>query len=198
MAGTQALETGRVLNATSTTLVDPSKKWGTDLWKGFFVQITSGFGAGQVRNISTNSESTLTVSVAWDTIPTSDSFYAILGNLTINATLASPLNADGSVQVNEVNRAAFATAIVSVTTHGTPVQFGAQAIPNGFQITVKAKAGNTKPIHVGNSSAHAQYLTGIGYELSPGASIPLAVTNANLIWIDSEVDGEAVTWAVET
>lgn len=51
--------------------------WAANQWAGRIVRITSGTGAGQIRAISSNNGTTLTVSTAWTTTPTSSSVFQI-------------------------------------------------------------------------------------------------------------------------
>lgn len=95
------------------------------------------------------------------------------------------------------NRGAFFTTQKNVTTAGTPVNCSAQAIPNGFALSIKAKSSNTQKIYVGNSSANALSSNNVAYILSPGETARLFVTNANLIWLDSDVNGEGVCLGAE-
>lgn len=94
------------------------------------------------------------------------------------------------------NRASFIVFQKTVTTAGTAVQLTAQAIPDGFKAVVKAKAGNTGTIEIGNSQANAQDAA-IAFKLAAGQAVSLAVTNTSLIWIDATVDGEGVEVIVE-
>jgi hypothetical protein len=72
--------TGTTTSATTTTLVNSTKTWTTNQWSNYQVRITAGTGIGQVRNISSNTGTTLTVSAAWSTTPDATSQYAIEGN----------------------------------------------------------------------------------------------------------------------
>ena len=73
-------DNGEVSAATSTTLVDSSRSWDVGRWDGdYSVYIVDGLGAGQVREISSSTGDTLTLSTAWDTIPDSTSKYRIRG-----------------------------------------------------------------------------------------------------------------------
>jgi hypothetical protein len=72
--------TGTATSATSTTLVNSAKTWTTNQWSNYQVRITAGTGIGQVRNISSNTGTTLTVSAAWSTTLDATSQYAIEGN----------------------------------------------------------------------------------------------------------------------
>lgn len=55
--------------ATNTTLTDTAKTWTADEWKGGTIEITAGPGSGQIRTISTNTATAITVSSAWDVNP---------------------------------------------------------------------------------------------------------------------------------
>jgi hypothetical protein len=70
--------TGTATSATSTTLVNSSKTWTTNQWTNYQVRIVSGTGAGQIRTISSNTGTTLTVP-AWTTTPDATSAYSIEG-----------------------------------------------------------------------------------------------------------------------
>jgi hypothetical protein len=71
---------------TSTTIQDTghgtygATNWTTDRFAGCFVRIIRGTGAGQVRQIASNTADTLTVTTAWSTTPVaSDSEYIVYG-----------------------------------------------------------------------------------------------------------------------
>src|SRR5437867_2603425 len=80
--GTATNESGTASGGTSTTLVDASKKWSTNLWAGRPDSITAGTGAGQTRTVTSNTLTTLTVSPAWTTTPDATSKYVILQTST--------------------------------------------------------------------------------------------------------------------
>src|SRR3989441_601281 len=81
-SGTATNESGTASGGTSTTLVDASKLWSTNLWAGRPVSITSGTGVGQTSPVSSNTATTLTVSPAWTTTPDATSKYVILQTST--------------------------------------------------------------------------------------------------------------------
>lgn len=72
--------TGTATSATSTTLVNSGKAWTTNQWSNYQVRITGGTGIGQIRSISSNTGTTLTISTAWTITPDATSTYAIEGN----------------------------------------------------------------------------------------------------------------------
>jgi hypothetical protein len=72
--------TGTATAGASTTLTNSAKTWGTNMWANYQVRIKSGTGAGQIRSISSNTGTVLTVSAAWAVTPDATSVYAIEGN----------------------------------------------------------------------------------------------------------------------
>lgn len=72
--------TGTATSATANTLSNSAKNWATNQWTNSQVRITSGTGAGQIRTISSNTGTQLTVSANWTTTPDATSGYSIEGN----------------------------------------------------------------------------------------------------------------------
>jgi hypothetical protein len=82
------IATGVATGGTSTTLANTGKAWTTNQWANYQVRIVSGTGAGQVRAVTANTATTLTVA-AWTTIvdatsnyvlePNDDYLYAVVG-----------------------------------------------------------------------------------------------------------------------
>lgn len=69
-----------VASATGTTLTAAGTAYTTNKWANSQVRITAGLGAGQVRTISSNTGTVLTVSAAWTTNPDATSFFVIEPN----------------------------------------------------------------------------------------------------------------------
>lgn len=74
-----AYATGTATSATATTLVNSAKTWTVNQWTNYQVRITAGTGIGQVRTISSNTATTLTVPT-WTVTPDVTSVYAIESN----------------------------------------------------------------------------------------------------------------------
>jgi hypothetical protein len=74
-----SMATGTATSATATTLVNAAKFWTASQWVNFQVRIVTGTGAGQVRTITANTGTTLTVA-AWTVTPDATSTYSIEGN----------------------------------------------------------------------------------------------------------------------
>lgn len=71
--------TGTATSATTTTLVNSAKTWTASQWINYQVRIVSGTGIGQIRTITANTGTTLTVAT-WTTTPDATSEYEITGN----------------------------------------------------------------------------------------------------------------------
>jgi len=64
--------------STTTTLFDTNKSWQTNMWEGHIIAIVEGEGRGQSRVISSNGSNYIETDQNWDTIPNTNSRYAIL------------------------------------------------------------------------------------------------------------------------
>lgn len=78
--GFKSFATGTATAGTSTTLSNSAKAWTTNQWTNYQIRISSGTGAGQIRTISSNTGTQITVSAAWTTTPDATSVYSIEGN----------------------------------------------------------------------------------------------------------------------
>lgn len=71
---------GTATAATTNTLSNSTKSWTTNQWTNYQIRITAGTGIGQVRTISSNTGTQITVSSNWTVTPDGTSQYAIEGN----------------------------------------------------------------------------------------------------------------------
>jgi hypothetical protein len=94
-----------------------------------------------------------------------------------------------------LNRSAWTRGRIAVSTAGTPVQGPNLAIPNNFQVLIKSLSSNTGTMYLGESSSNASSAN--GFPLAPGDFVVLKLTNLNLVWVNSSVNGESVAYAVE-
>lgn len=78
--GFQSFATGTATAGTSTTISNSAKTWTTNQWTNYQIRISSGTGAGQIRTVSSNTGTQITVSAAWTTTPDATSVYSIEGN----------------------------------------------------------------------------------------------------------------------
>lgn len=102
---------GKATAGASTTLTDSGAgqyggTWTTDMWANYKVRIIRGTGQGQVRTISSNTGTVLTVSSAWHINPDTTSEYYIYGGkawkeISVTGNLAwvpaKPAYANGTV-----------------------------------------------------------------------------------------------------
>lgn len=94
------------------------------------------------------------------------------------------------------NRDKWEHSHTDVATPGGAVQLGPLAIPDGFDLVVRARPGNTGDIYVGKTKGDASR-SAVRITLVAGEAINLRVTNASLVWIDAVVSGEGVEYFVE-
>ncbi len=76
-AGVTEADSGTASSGTATTLVDNTKAWTVDAFIGKCIIIKAGQGAGQIRKITDNDATSVTVA-AWTTQPNNTSTYAIV------------------------------------------------------------------------------------------------------------------------
>lgn len=74
--GAPATDSGKASSATATTLVDSSKTWTVNAYSNMLVRIIAGTGAGQLRKITSNTATALTVPT-WTVTPDATSLYRI-------------------------------------------------------------------------------------------------------------------------
>lgn len=75
---TDGVDTGTATGTqTTTTFGDTTKTWTTNQWANFLIKIRTGAGANQIRHISSNTGTVLTLSAEWTTVPDTTSTYAL-------------------------------------------------------------------------------------------------------------------------
>jgi len=72
--------TGTATGGTANTISNSGKAWATNQWANSQIRLTGGTGAGQIRTISSNTGTAITVSANWTTTPDNTTTYAIEGN----------------------------------------------------------------------------------------------------------------------
>ena len=86
---------------------------------------------------------------------------------------------------------------MNVTASGTPEQLTAYPVPDGIDVVVKAKSGNTGNITVGGTSAQALNTGTSFFTLTPGQALTYQVQNTDDIWIDAGTSGDGVEVTLE-
>lgn len=95
------------------------------------------------------------------------------------------------------NRLEIQTGQKNVAVAGVAEQLGGGTpIPDGYSITIKAKASNTGTIRLGGTQAAAQSTT-LSFTLGADQAVSLAVKYLNEIWLDATVNGDGVEWLSE-
>jgi hypothetical protein len=76
----KSFATGTATAGGASTLTNSGKSWTTNQWTNSQIRLTGGTGSGQIRPISSNTATQITVSSAWTTQPDNTSTYSIEGN----------------------------------------------------------------------------------------------------------------------
>ena len=76
--GVKESDAGTASSATDSTLVDSTKSWTNDAFIGKAVILKTGTGAGQIRKITDNDGTSITVSPNWTANPDATSTYTIV------------------------------------------------------------------------------------------------------------------------
>ena len=84
----------------------------------------------------------------------------------------------------------------TITAAGTREQLSSSSIPVK-KVVIQALQTNTGMISVGGSTVVAASGVERGYIIAPFNSITITVTNLNLIYLDSTVSGEGVSYTYE-
>lgn len=71
---------GTATGGTANTISNSAKAWTTNQWTNSIIIITAGTGAGQEREISSNTNTQITVSTNWTVTPDATSVYKICAN----------------------------------------------------------------------------------------------------------------------
>jgi hypothetical protein len=79
-SGFVSFSTGSATAATTNTLTNNTRNWTVNQWASSQIRITAGTGAGQIRTISSNTSTQVTVSANWTVTPDTTSQYSIEGN----------------------------------------------------------------------------------------------------------------------
>ncbi|MFA5186386.1 MAG: hypothetical protein WC551_07925 [Patescibacteria group bacterium] len=167
---------GVVSSGGTYTLTQRVSTWETNMWQGWEVEKNPGSGQAETRVVISNTSDTLTVRRRWDIKPKAGDTFVIRPRY--------PLDNPNSFDTDQHN----------VTTAGMPQKLPSHAVLNGFPVLIMAKPGNSGNIYLGNSYAKALNTSNDRLDkLEAGKSVALYVSNTNLIWIDSDDDGDGVS-----
>jgi len=93
-----------VESATSNTLTDTTKTWATDEWKGYYIFIKKGEGKGQLRIISSNTSTILTLASTWTITPDNTSKYQIfIGHNTVGEEVVRSQLSRYAIKVSDLS-----------------------------------------------------------------------------------------------
>jgi hypothetical protein len=175
-----AVTGGDVQTGGGSSLQIATESWTADDYRGKYVWIYQGTGAGQVRSITTNTNDTLQVVPAWTTAPDNTSKFLVLNKPPMFSDVPSTFVGDEKV----VTQAATAEALVASSTPCKGVWIGAPADADGV-------TSNTKIAFIGDSAGQ-----NIPLELDNILGFTIAIDDAAKIFVKVGVDGEKVQYRV--
>jgi hypothetical protein len=147
---------------------------------GTMTSLTQMNGQAIAMGTGLRSAGTQRVTIATDDlVPVSGS--VTVASTTLTATVA-PTGLASSVSGRQV-----------VATAGTAAQFTSQACK---VVAITAETDNTGYIVVGDSAVVAALATRKGLPLAAGDTAIFAVSNMNVLYMDTTVNGDGVTWVV--
>jgi hypothetical protein len=210
-----SLDTGVVAVATSTSITDPTKSWGDNIWAGMFVEITAGAGAGQFRRIISNTANTLVVSPAWTTTPAIGDSYRIynpIATVTVSGdiTIASgtgPVIAkvSGETVIAKISGETVQTVTTPPTTFRARGILFAQDVSGGVElgsgptvsVTIRNVGGDigvNGHLWVGGANIGEQPYSGFGVLLKKDETLSVDIDNFNRIRVFATVSGVGVNY----
>lgn len=104
-------------STTTSILTVTGTAWATNQWANTQIRFIAGTGAGQIRTISANTGTTLTVSAVWSTSPDSTTIWIIEGN---DDTLYLMGNAAVALFKYSISANTWATATATAARAGAP------------------------------------------------------------------------------
>jgi hypothetical protein len=124
-----AVNGGQATSAGSSSLTDSNQSWATNAYANYWVNIVDGTGAGQWKQISSNTANVLTVASAWNVQPDSTSQYYIyslypvsppIDNSTITINSQGQLAAAAGLGIVAKSKLLAQTGSVTGFTYTTP------------------------------------------------------------------------------
>lgn len=94
------------------------------------------------------------------------------------------------------NKTSWTHGQLNIAAAGTAQQMPNVEIPDGFFLMVQAKPLNLGNIHAGNIKANAEDHT-VAKTIQSNEVLRLRVENANLVWLDTDNNGEGIEYTVE-
>jgi hypothetical protein len=85
-------DNGLATGGGNNFLDDAGAAWSVNQFQNAYIWIYSGAGAGQIRQIASNTATRITVTVNWAVNPNATSYYAIGGGATLTGTDTSHIN----------------------------------------------------------------------------------------------------------
>ena len=182
---------GMATSGSGSTLVDSAKAWTTDRWAGAFVNIIEGTGRlNEPMQITSNTATTLTLTGAWETAPSTDSQYIIYGTdwftqvtfsggtPTLGVVTGEPAVANGVAYIPQGN-----TALIHMKWNASTF------VHNGFQETASGVNGKADFLIIATDTADGPVIWRGNNVSGTGSGGYVTVSRANLL-----TSGAFIAW----
>jgi hypothetical protein len=113
---------GTATSATATTLVQTGAGWTVNEYQGGVVWTTGGTGAGQVRDVASNTADTLTVAT-WDVTPDATTTFVVLGFFQSGVSDTQPETIEGPGTSIYLDLATGTIGTTLIDVHAIPISF---------------------------------------------------------------------------
>lgn len=164
--------TGWATSGSGTTLVDNTKSWKGNQWVGYKVKVICGTGYDKVEvAITSNTETTLTVSGGYGFTPDTTSKYIIQDTFGIPTTVTNTTN-----------------AVITDTSKLWPVNQWA-----GFRVRITGGEGTGQEATITSNTATALTITGV-FTTAPVANS----STYTILGVPARGTGHELTWAAKT
>jgi hypothetical protein len=147
---------GTAASATSTTLTIAGTPWSAHAFQSvgsgaeFDCVVTGGTGAGQVRQITDNTSSVLTIAPAWTVTPDATSTFSVCHTI-VNPHYTAPTGLSGNGgSLTSVTNASTLIDNTQIATHNTTVTTGANSATQLVGSTASWQAGDLIQFNGGN------------------------------------------------
>ena len=116
---------------------------------------------------------------------------------TVKSLESSDIVAVSDSLTSVVNKDVSKQGTKTVAALGVAEVMPTQVIPDGYSVVIKALKSNTATVHLSDSKANAEDDTK-AYPLEPNEFVSVKLSNVNKIWLDANVNGEGVSYIVES
>ena len=164
-------DTGTASGGSLNLLTDAVKSWTSNTWQDGFISITAGTGSGQVRQIASNTATSVVPKGAWTTPPDTNSQYEVVARSAYRCLFFEGTNEDLGV----------ASAATSTTLTDISKNWTASTWAGGF-VRIVAGTGTGQIIEIsGNTST--QLMLSASWTTTPDDTSQYIIVQKSKKWL---------------